>query len=64
MSDQPYDEEPLLIDIQRLSRLLSLSRRTIERMLSKAGIPPPIRIAGKRLWRVEDIQNWIDEQRA
>ena len=63
ISDDNGRLAPLLVDIQGLSELLSLSRRTIERRLSASDFPPPLRLAGKRLWDVRDIEDFVDDHK-
>ncbi len=57
----PPDTQPLLIDVKELSRLTSLSRRTIWRLVSGRRMPSPLKIGGRRLWTYESIVRWTQE---
>lgn len=52
---------PLLIDVASVSRLTSLSRRTIWRFASCGRCPQPLKVGGRRLWRRQVILDWINE---
>lgn len=55
--------EPLL-RIQDLGRVLSCSRREVERMRAAGRLPKPDLIVGRRSprWRPRTIEKWLDEQ--
>ena len=56
--------DKLLVGKAELSRLLSISGRTIDRWTTDGLMPAPVRAlqrgnAGKCLWKVEAIVNWL-----
>ena len=55
-------DDVLLVDVRGLTRMLSISKREVERMAADGRLPPPIRL-GKRMvrWRVETIRRWAEE---
>jgi excisionase family DNA binding protein len=51
----------LLINFDTAAKLLSINRRTLDRMVSAQEIPPPIRISGRmRRWRITELLEWIE----
>lgn len=48
-----------LITKQALCRLFDCSGRTIERMVARCVLPPPIRLAGKRVWQAGTLGAWL-----
>lgn len=51
----------LLINFDTAAKLLSINRRTLDRLVSAQEIPPPIRISGRmRRWRVTELLEWIE----
>lgn len=61
-------EEPKLLNIQDLSKLLHRSETTIAAEVTKAPhkLPPRLKLPGARkvLWLEEDVRKWINEHRA
>ena len=51
----------LLVDVRGLARLTSLSVRTLWRRVSAGAMPPPLKIGGRTLWRIDDIRDWVDD---
>lgn len=49
-----------LIDAHDLSQLLSISTRTVWRMLSHGRLIEPVRIGGSVRWRFADVERWIN----
>lgn len=63
MSDRnPNRIEPLLVGSAELARLLSVSKRTVERLQTEGCLPECVRIGktGVR-WRLADIREWVDQ---
>lgn len=58
--DVAADAGPLLIDVQEVARLLTVSPRTVWRWLSQGELPAPVRIGGSVRWRLGDVRRWID----
>ena len=50
-----------LIDVQEFAQLLSVSTRTIWRMLSHGKLVAPVRIGGSVRWRLADVERWIED---
>ena len=50
-----------LLNVSEVARILSVSTRTVWRLVSAGELPPPQRI-GKRLrrWRAADIENYVN----
>jgi predicted DNA-binding transcriptional regulator AlpA len=50
-----------LIDNVTVARLLSISRRTLSRLVEEGAVPEPVRITGKIIrWRAEELREWIE----
>ncbi len=60
MNDVPEYDALRLIDAQELSQILSISTRTVWRMLSHRKLVEPVRIGGSVRWRLADVERWID----
>lgn len=45
----------------QLARMLTISQRTVWRLLSAKKIPKPIRFGGSSRWIDTDIQKWLDD---
>ncbi len=54
--------DPLLIDAAAVAAILSVSKRTVERMHADGELPACVRIGktGVR-WRLSDIREWVDQ---
>ncbi|MCA9078505.1 MAG: helix-turn-helix domain-containing protein [Planctomycetaceae bacterium] len=50
-----------LIDVNELSIILSVSKRTIWRMVSSGKLVEPVRIGGSIRWKLIEIEAWINE---
>jgi len=50
-----------MIDVNELSTILSVSKRTIWRMVSNGKLVEPIRIGGSIRWKLSDIETWISQ---
>lgn len=50
-----------LIDVQEFAQLLSVSTRTVWRMLSHGKLVAPVRIGGSVRWRLADVERWIED---
>lgn len=50
----------LLINVDELSSLLSMSPRTIWRKLSAGQMIQPVRIGGSTRWRLDEVQAWVE----
>jgi excisionase family DNA binding protein len=52
---------PLLISVAEVARMLSISPRTVWRLLSTGKIIRPIRLGGAVRWRYDDVVRWIED---
>ena len=48
-----------LMNIEEVPKLLKVSRRTMESLISKRRAPPHLLVGTQRRWRRADVQNWI-----
>ena len=53
-----------LLNVDEVAKVLSVSVRTVWRLVSAGELPPPMKV-GKRLrrWRARDIENYINGDR-
>jgi predicted DNA-binding transcriptional regulator AlpA len=52
--------QPLLLTVEEVAALLTISVRSVWRMQSAHKIPKPVRLAGSVRWRLSEIQDWVD----
>ena len=52
--------EPLLLTVEELAQLLSLSERTLWRLRSAGALPKPVKLGNSVRWVRVEIQNWIE----
>ncbi len=52
---------PLLIDVTEVARRLGIGQSTVYRWdaLGRLG-PQAIKLGGRRLWRVEEVERWVE----
>jgi len=48
-----------LMNIEEVAKLLQVSRRTMESLISKRRAPPHLLVGTQRRWRRADVQDWI-----
>jgi excisionase family DNA binding protein len=53
------DELPVLITAAELANMLSISVRTLWRLLSAGELIEPIKIGGNTRWRLDEVRTWI-----
>lgn len=51
---------PLVVDARRLAVMLSAGIRTVRTWDAGGKLPPPLRIGGRVVWRVDEIRAWLD----
>ena len=53
----------LLLDLPEVSRITSLSRRTVWRLCSAGDFPRPVRVPGIRAarWKAADVAEWVEQ---
>lgn len=49
-----------LLSVEQVATMLSVSKRTVWRMLSAGQLVEPIYVRGNTRWRHAEIQKWID----
>lgn len=52
--------KPKLIDVAQLCTVTSRSKQTIYRMMRRNELPPPVRVSGAIMFRVADVERWIE----
>jgi predicted DNA-binding transcriptional regulator AlpA len=52
--------EPILINAEELARLLSVSQRTLRRLVVIECLPEPVPLLTRPRWRVDEIREWVD----
>lgn len=52
-------EAPLMVGAEQAAMLVGISPRTWHNLRSQGKTPPEIRLAGRVLWRMADLQLWI-----
>jgi predicted DNA-binding transcriptional regulator AlpA len=61
----PPAEDPLLLDIRSVARLLTVSEKTVERMVKSGELTPPIRLNKRNIrWSRVAIEQWISNRTA
>lgn len=58
LDDRPV--EALLGTADDVAMLLSLSERTVWRLLSAKRLPEPLRIGGSVRWNLDQVREWIN----
>ncbi|MBL9165673.1 MAG: helix-turn-helix domain-containing protein [Planctomycetaceae bacterium] len=60
---RPTESSPQqMIDVREVATILSVSTRTVWRLISRGEIPQPIRFGRNVRWRQIDIESWIASQ--
>lgn len=52
-------KEPLLLNAPKAAALCGLGVRTWHRHNAAGRVPLPVRIGGRRLWRREELADWV-----
>lgn len=50
---------PLTVDAAGLAKMLSVSRRTVYTWDGSGIIPAPVRVGGRVLWSVREVEAWL-----
>ncbi len=53
-------DRPLLLPVEEVSRLTHLAPRTVWRYASAGRMPAPIRVGNRKLWRRQDLEEWVE----
>lgn len=54
------EDESRLISADEVAQMLSISTRTVWRLLSTGKMVQPIRIGGSVRWRLDEVKEWIN----
>ena len=57
--DDGNSSQLLMLKASEVAEILSVSQRTLWRLLSTKKLPEPIRVGGCPRWRKSDIEAWI-----
>ncbi len=60
MIDANHEADIRLINVNELSEILGISKRTIFRLLSAQKLVKPVRINGSVRWRFGEVRQWIE----
>ena len=50
---------PLLVCKAQAARLTGTSARSVDRLVSCGGSPPPVRLGGRVLWNRNALERWV-----
>ena len=50
-----------LISVKEAAKLMAISRRTLERLVSAGDLPRPLKIGGCSRFRINDITGYIEK---
>ena len=53
-------DETLLVPAETVAKMLSISVRSLWRLLSAGRLVPPVRLGRSVRWRVTEVRRWID----
>lgn len=53
------DVQPLLVSVDDVGRLLSVSARTVWRLDSAGKLPKAVRVGGQKRWRRDELIAWV-----
>lgn len=53
--------DAVLINADELAKMLSVSTRTLWRLLSAGKLIQPVRIGSNTRWRLNEVHGWIDQ---
>lgn len=54
--------QPRMIDVREVATILSISTRSVWRLVSRGDLPQPIRLGRTVRWRSTDIDRWIEDK--
>ena len=52
--------EPLLLQAKEAAALCGFGLRTWHTYLASGKLPPSYKIAGRRIWKLRDLERWIE----
>jgi predicted DNA-binding transcriptional regulator AlpA len=53
------ESQPLLVPVDRVADLLSISTRTVRKLDCTERMPAPVRIGSRTLWRLAELEEWV-----
>ncbi len=53
-------QEVVLLKADEVAQMLSISTRTLWRLVSVKKFPEPVRLGGSTRWRVCDVKAWVE----
>ena len=56
---RPLVSEPLVADAKLLAQLLTCGIRTVRTLDASGKLPAAIRIGGRKVWLVKEVQDWL-----
>lgn len=59
----PLPNESVLLTYPETARALTISRRTLERMVSGGTFPQPLRVGGSSRFHRDDVANYLEQLR-
>lgn len=51
---------PRMINVREVAAILSISTRSVWRLVAAGELPQPIRFGRNVRWRLEDVEAWIE----
>jgi prophage regulatory protein len=51
---------PSMIDVREVASILSISTRSVWRLVATGELPQPVRFGRSARWRLADIEAWIE----
>lgn len=52
--------QPLLVSADEAATLVQVSRSTWMKLKASGGLPKPVRLARRVLWRVDELKAWVN----
>ncbi len=52
---------PLLVGVETVAAMISVSTRTVWRLVSAGKLLPPVRIGGAARWNCQRLKQWIEQ---
>lgn len=50
---------PMLVDVARVATILGIGKATVWRLVAAGQLPPSLKLARRRLWRVADLESFV-----
>jgi predicted DNA-binding transcriptional regulator AlpA len=59
---KPSLENRLTLDAEELAQALGVSERSVWSWTSVGDLPPPVKLGGRKLWRVEAVKKALEDR--